>query len=443
MKRRKTTISLLGVLLIVMNSIALAQAPVVIDENASTTVPGVRVKTQLILDGTVSPDIFSCEGHEGANLPPGYERPLYQSVDPCRLISTRISDGIVEPYGPKPAVGQGGPIAQYEAYGANEFRTYRVTGLLPDAGLTTSSNPCSNRVPHDAIGLVVRIDIHNPATEGRVLLFPGNPGGYFPEPTRPALVFAGRPNQASLFSEDVASLIGKGSMMLPDDGTLSIKTNFMGSDKLDVTVDLLGYFVADEVEGAQGATGPQGETGATGPQGLDGDIGPTGPQGQQGDVGPTGPQGQQGDVGPTGPQGQQGDVGPTGPQGQTGATGATGSSGATGPKGPTGATGVAGPTGPTGPQGPQGLPGSGSCVCSIDGLVFPPGTNQNDLYQVMGTTACPIYADSQVIAVYTEPGSTGNAIATVSIGAGFTEVSGSPNKSFKVVVISNRSCVPQ
>ena len=59
----------------------------------------------------------------------------------------------------------------------------------------------------------------------------------------------------------------------------------------------------------------------------------------------------------------------------------------------------------------------------------------------MGTTACPIYADSQVIGIYTDAKSVANAIATVSIGAGFADLSGSPNTTFKAIVFSNRACV--
>ena len=65
----------------------------------------------------------------------------------------------------------------------------------------------------------------------------------------------------------------------------------------------------------------QGATGATGPQGIQGLTGATGPQGIQGLTGATGSQGIQGLTGATGPQGIQGLTGATGPQGIQGATG--------------------------------------------------------------------------------------------------------------------------
>ena len=72
------------------------------------------------------------------------------------------------------------------------------------------------------------------------------------------------------------------------------------------------------VDGAGGATGPQGpqgvkgEKGATGPQGLQG---PQGVKGEKGATGPQGPQGVQGEKGATGPQGPQGVKGVQGPKG--------------------------------------------------------------------------------------------------------------------------------
>ena len=53
-------------------------------------------------------------------------------------------------------------------------------------------------------------------------------------------------------------------------------------------------------------------------------------------------------------QGPQGAIGPQGTQGATGAQGAAGATGAQGPAGPTGATGPAGPQGPAGAGGALG-----------------------------------------------------------------------------------------
>ena len=78
------------------------------------------------------------------------------------------------------------------------------------------------------------------------------------------------------------------------------------------------------VDGAGGATGPQG---LQGPQGVKGEKGATGPQGLQG------------------PQGVKGEKGATGPQGPQGVQGVKGEKGATGPQGPQGVQGVQGPKG--------------------------------------------------------------------------------------------------
>ena len=72
------------------------------------------------------------------------------------------------------------------------------------------------------------------------------------------------------------------------------------------------------VDGAGGATGPQG---LQGPQGEKGATGPQGPQGVKGEKGATGPQGLQG------PQGEKGATGPQGPQGVQGVQGVQGPKG--------------------------------------------------------------------------------------------------------------------
>ncbi len=111
------------------------------------------------------------------------------------------------------------------------------------------------------------------------------------------------------------------------------------------------------VDGAGGATGPQG---LQGPQGVKGEKGATGPQGLQGPQGVKGEKGATGPQGLQGPQGVKGEKGATGPQGLQGPQGVKGEKGATGPQGlqgPQGVKGEKGATGPQGLQGPQGVKG--------------------------------------------------------------------------------------
>jgi len=98
------------------------------------------------------------------------------------------------------------------------------------------------------------------------------------------------------------------------------------------------------IDGATGATGPQGIPGANG--GATGATGATGPQGTPG--GATGSTGATGLDGATGASGLQGDVGATGSAGADGATGLTGATGDVGATGLEGATGLDGSTGATG-----------------------------------------------------------------------------------------------
>ena len=98
-------------------------------------------------------------------------------------------------------------------------------------------------------------------------------------------------------------------------------------------------------KGAEGVTGPIGETGVTGP------IGETGVTGLTGETGATGLTGETGATGLTGETGVTGLTGETGATGLTGETGVTGPIGQTGPVGETGVTGLVGETGVTGPSG--------------------------------------------------------------------------------------------
>ena len=217
-------------------------------------------------------------------------------------------------------------------------------------------------------------------------------------------------------------------------------------------------------QGAMGPEGPIGPIGPTGPQGPAGEMGPmglTGPQGPAGPMGPMGPTGPQGEaglqgpigpVGPTGPiglpgspgeTGLQGPEGPVGPTGPTGPAGETGPAGAAGPQGEQGPQGVAGATGPEGPQGPAGAQGiqgiqgpkgdtgpAGLGIRYVSGVeTFPPGGQ----ITVMNAEI----TNASLLLVNYVNGSKGNACAVEDQGDGWAKFSGSPNKDFRYVVISN------
>ena len=200
-------------------------------------------------------------------------------------------------------------------------------------------------------------------------------------------------------------------------------------------------------KGDPGLTGPQGEIGPVGPQGPKGDPGLTGPQGEIGPVGPQGPKGDpgltgpQGEIGPQGPQGipgvagPQGEVGSTGAKGDPGAQGIQGEPGPAGPQGLTGPQGERGPAGPqgeqgpTGPQGPIGPPGPPGSIGGASGvLTFPPGGH-------ITVNDSRVTNDSLIIAWYVG-GSLGNACSVDSQSNGSVTFSGSPNKSFRYIVIN-------
>lgn len=119
-------------------------------------------------------------------------------------------------------------------------------------------------------------------------------------------------------------------------GAKQLQTNAVSSAKVkNGSLRAADFRAGDLPAGAQGATGPKGDTGApgaTGPKGADGAKGAGGPKGADGATGATGAQGQQG------PAGADGATGPAGAQGPQGTAGTTGATGATGGQGPAGAS---------------------------------------------------------------------------------------------------------
>ena len=125
LKRLRLSTGFAFVAALMLASAATAQTTTGIDEDAGLTIPGLRIKTDLVLDGSSTPSNFL--------LPPVINsagRPLYQQIDPCRIISSLAQDQLTGFYGK-------------QAFLANERRTYTVLGLLfPEV-----TNPCSTSFP--------------------------------------------------------------------------------------------------------------------------------------------------------------------------------------------------------------------------------------------------------------------------------------------------------
>jgi hypothetical protein len=289
-------------------------------------ITGLKVKTQIDFDGVV-------------------RRLLYQEIVPCRLVDTRAAANLEAPYG--------GPSF------VSETRTYSVSGI-------GKTNPCAveNRsaadgdaraFPQPLAGLSVLVKVYNAETS----------------PVAGALSVSTASATPTWFGwNGPGGLAGQQDAVVLTNDLISVGVT---GAKVDVTVDLLGYFVDDPTisgppgpqgekgdagaAGVAGATGPQGPAGPQGPQGLKGDTGAAGVTGATGPQGPEGPAGPQGVKGDTGAAGAAGAIGPQGPEGPQGPQGVKGDTGATGPQGPQGVKGDTGATGATGPQGPQGIQG--------------------------------------------------------------------------------------
>ena len=341
---------------------------------------------------------------------------VFQEVPTCTLVSTLASDN----YPPE----WGGP-----SFLSYEWRSYAVKGELTSG---TFVNPCSMKVPAEAIAVVVRVHSANSKNDGSI----------FVNPT----MFAPFSGQASLAFTGGTPAMEESGVMIGRDGNISVA---VANSESDVRLELLGYFEPDPLLGNRanfrGDPGPQGEPGAKGDQGVQGGIGPKGDQGLQGEPGPKGDAGAQGEIGPAGATGAQGEPGPAGPTGPEGPAGLTGPAGATGPQGEPGPTGASGPAGPAGPTGPKGDPGpagvqgpkgdkgdpggtgAGIMMDAFDG-VFPPG----------GNLPCWQHVSPKGIAIcsYTDPDSRGNVCSADVDLTGCLNVSGSPNKAFRVLVLT-------
>jgi hypothetical protein len=318
---------------------------------------------------------------------------LFQEIPPCRFISTLEADQYPAPWG--------GP-----AFNADESRSYQVTGMMR-AG--EWQNPCSLVVPSNALAVALRIYVQGAVGDGTIYV---SPAAWIPAAGLPVLKF----HQGDSVVEETAMMIRGGGFSMASFGAGT-----------DVTVDLLGYFIADP-----DGSGPQGEIGPAGPQGPPGLQGDPGPQGEPGTAGA------QGQIGPAGPQGPKGDPGAAGAQGEIGPAGSVGATGPQGPEGPQGPQGLTGPQGPTGSQGSMGLPGPPG-PAGPTGPPGPMGPGASGVYTFPPggeiTINDPAIKASSLVIVNYVNGSRGNACAVDDQGNGWATFSGSPNKDFRYIVL--------
>ena len=420
-------------------------AAVSMERHNPYTVLGLQLRSNLVVE---EPEVKAL-GDEAA---PAWSPTLFQEIVPCRLVSTLEADKFASPWGPI-------------RYTANETRSYAATGVLVYGDFV---NPCSERIPVNALALSVRLTSRASLESGTLWISPGSSASN----RQPALPF----HQAVDGLDEANVLLNGGRFALTADAPT------------DLTVDVIGYFIPDPYgagakgdRGEQGPKGDKGDRGYDGAQGLKGDKGDDGAQGLKGDKGNDGAQGLKGDKGDDGAQGLKGDKGNDGAQGlkgdkgdkgndgaqglkgdkgdkgsdgaqglkgdkgdkgtdgaqglkgDKGDKGDKGSDGAQGLKGDKGDNGSMGPVGPMGPTGPQGPPGDDYGIkisMSTRTYMFPPPGNLiiNDPN---------VTTNSIVLVTYVEV-SNGNAIAVASVRNGSFTASGSPNKPFKYVVFTPR-----
>lgn len=319
---------------------------------------------------------------------------LFQEIVPCRFISTLEKDHYPQIWG--------GP--EFER---DEARSYVPKGTLVYGDFT---NPCSDKVPFNAVAVSLRLSTNVPKGDGVLWLAPGTMSP-----------FAGE--AAIEFKTDVVAFKEANVVLLDERFVLASE-----KARTHVTADIIGYFIPDEYRGERGEKGERGEQGLQGERGAQGEAGPMGPQGPQGLKGDTGAQGERGFQGE---RGEKGDPGAAGANGKDGSDGRDGKDGRDGAMGPMGAMGPQGPMGPMGPMGPQGQQGpAGTCNLQIftgSGVFPPPGQIRiND---------SRLHGDSIIILQYVEI-SNGNALAVADQGEGWMVLSGSPNKPYGYVVIN-------
>ncbi|HJW93920.1 MAG TPA: hypothetical protein VJ901_09895 [Thermoanaerobaculia bacterium] len=356
------------------------------------TVLGVQLRAALIAN--------SADGASPVNVGPA----VFQEIVPCRLISTLE----VDHYSPQWGTPSLAP---------NESRSYRSTGMLVDG---TWTNPCSQRIPENALAVAARVWAVGPATNTAAVLWVTPGDGVAPD--------------------DMSKIVLRESEQSAAEATFVLHNHMftMTSQNAgaDFLVDVIGYFLPDPwgrgdkgergADGAQGLKGDKGDAGAQGIQGEKGERGADGAQGLKGDKGDAGTQGIQGDKGERGADGAQGlkgDKGDAGAQGIQGEKGERGTDGAQGSKGDQGSMGPIGPQGPQGPKGDSGGPYVSSMNCIAQG--------QNSIT----LTNSAVHANSAILVTVTGR-SLGNTISVLDQGEGWVTISGKPATCFRYIVFN-------
>ena len=431
----------------------------------SPTYPPIPVSPRVVGDTT---DVLITELHlirSVTGLPFPADKVLFKEITPCRLVSTSPIFVLDAPYG-----GLSGLPLDFKA---GETRYYDVRAQLPEG----KSNPCGWAVPDSAVAVKLQLwSINDGVTKGGIYWghSDATPTPYVPHSIYPDFnreLFMEYGNHTDLVPAD-SYIVDVQSGDVSVDVYHNLMITNLGANT-DIFIDLLGYYIPDNIPGTPGPPGPQGEmgpAGQTGPRGLTGpegpkgdtgltgakgdkgDVGatgPAGPQGPIGETGPIGPKGDKGDTGAVGPQGPIGPIGPQGPIGPAGPKGDKGDTGATGPQGPIGPIGPAGPagpqgevgpigpagpkgdkgdkgdtglTGPAGPAGPAGLPGpvgppGPQGIQGVPGPQGPPGANGGgcpECYVCTTHPKCNITVNAGTIAVFENFDGQGNTV--VSIG---------------------------
>jgi hypothetical protein len=194
----------------------------------------------------------------------------YFTVDPCRVVDTRLIGG------------SGSPMQGYET------RTFRLrdTTLAYQGGAAAGCG-----IPSEAVAAMLNIVAITPSGTGHFKVW-AHPR---PMPTASILNYGAVPGLTGLANGIAIPICDTGT-----DPCLADFQVYSHASATHLVVDVVGYFSP----AALATSGPAGPTGVAGP------MGPTGPQGP---LGPQGPQGTQGPVGLQGPTGPSGPTGPTGP----------------------------------------------------------------------------------------------------------------------------------
>jgi hypothetical protein len=229
----------------------------------------------LVAAAAVAVTVLGLGGHLSAGAAPTATAAVTVTVDPFRVLDTRMGIG---------TGGSTGPV------GTDSTITLQVAGV--------------GTVPTDATGVILNLTAVHGTEPSFITAWPAG---------------TQRPNASVLNITPGLTLPNMITANLAG-GQLDLY-NLAGT--VHLVADVAGYLVPGGSSQA-GQTGPAGPTGAPGPAGPDGLTGPTGPAGSVGPKGLTGPAGPPGPAGSAGPAGSVGPAGPPGPTGDPGVPGQPG-----------------------------------------------------------------------------------------------------------------------